>query len=97
MKWTKDKLRRTGRKTKKTMTMYRPFHPLANVDRVFIPTNNCGRAMISVEDCVEIEMQGVPEEVCRKKQSKTTESYSCAMRMNFRRLKNQKRRYRGKK
>ena len=52
--WTKDELRSIDRKTMKKLTMRRALHPQANVDRLYIATNNGGRGMVSVEDCVEM-------------------------------------------
>ena len=66
--------------------MHRPLHSYANVDRVFICRNNCGRKikMISVEDCVEMEIYERLEEVCRKQQGKITKSCRCEMTRNCR-------------
>ena len=58
MKETRD------RKTRKTVTMCRALHLPADVDRLYMPRNNGGKGMISVEDCVEKETE--LKEVCRK-------------------------------
>ena len=73
--------------------MHRPLHSYANVDRVFICRNNCGRKikMISVEDCVEMEIYERLEEVRRKQQGKITKSCRCEMRRNCRSWKDQER------
>ena len=59
IKWTKDELKNIDRKTRKTMTMHRALHPQADVDRLYLPRNKGGRGMISVEDCVEIEIESL--------------------------------------
>ena len=50
----------------KKLTMRRALHPQANVDRLYIATNNGERGMVSVEDCVEMETE--PKEVRTKQQ-----------------------------
>ena len=57
IKWTKDKFRTIDRKTRKTMTIHRALHSQADVDILYIPRKNGGRGMISVEDCVEKEIE----------------------------------------
>ena len=37
--------------------MYIALHPQANVDRLYLPKNKGERGMISVEDCVEMEIE----------------------------------------
>ena len=39
--------------------MHRVLHPQADVDRLYIPRNNGGRGMISVEDCVDMETESL--------------------------------------
>ena len=46
--------------------MCRALHLPADVDRLYMPRNNGGKGMISVEDCVEKETE--LKEVCRKQQ-----------------------------
>ena len=65
VKWTKEELKTIGKKTRETMTMHRALHLQADVDRLYIPRNNIGRGMISVEDCCRDGSRN-PEEVCRK-------------------------------
>ena len=59
MKWKKDELRTTDRKTRKIMTMHRELYPQAEVDRLYIPRKNGGRGMISVKNCVEMETESL--------------------------------------
>ena len=72
--WTKDELRSIDWKTMKKLTMHRALHPQANVDRLYIATNNGERGMVSVEDCVEMETE--PKEVRTKQQWRTTKDSS---------------------
>ena len=39
------------------MTIHRALHSQADVDILYIPRKNGGRGMISVEDCVEKEIE----------------------------------------
>ena len=45
------------------MTMHRALHPQADVDWLYIPRNNGGRKMISVENCVEMETESLKKYV----------------------------------
>lgn len=54
IKWKKDELRAIDRKTRKTMSLHGALDLQADVDRFDIPRSNCGRGMISAEDCVEM-------------------------------------------
>ena len=44
------------RKTRKLLSVYRSFHPQADVDRLYVKRSQGGRGLISVEDCVNIEV-----------------------------------------
>ena len=44
------------RKTRKLLTIYRSLHPQADVDRLYVKRSQGGRGLISVEDCVNIEV-----------------------------------------
>ena len=43
--------------------MHRALHPQADVDWLYIPRNNGGRKMISVENCVEMETESLKKYV----------------------------------
>ena len=43
--------------------MYRVLHPQAEVDRLYIPNNNGGRGIVSVEDCAEMETESLEKYV----------------------------------
>ena len=43
LKWTKEELRVTDRKTRKIMTMNRMHHPRSDIDRLYIPRKEGGR------------------------------------------------------
>ena len=54
--WSKEELRKSGRKTRKLLTVYRSFHPQADVHRLNVKRSKGGRGFISVWDCVNIEV-----------------------------------------
>ena len=41
------------------MTIYGMLHPSANADRLYLPRGRGGRGLISVEDCVRAEENGL--------------------------------------
>ena len=57
--WTKAELESMDRKTRKRMTIYGMLHPKANMDRLYLPRGRGGRGLISVEDCVRAEENGL--------------------------------------
>ena len=63
IKWTKDELRTIDKKNWKTKKMHRALHPQDDVDRIYMPRNNGGRGIISVEDCVEMETESLKKYV----------------------------------
>ena len=44
------------RKTRKLLTIYRLLHPQADISRLYVKRSQGGRGLISVEDCVNIEV-----------------------------------------
>ena len=48
--WTVDELKEMDRKTRKLMTMNDVLHPRADVDRLYVPREEGGRGMKSVEE-----------------------------------------------
>ena len=59
IRWIKDELRALDRKTRKLLTIYRSLHPQADVDRLYVKRSQGGRGLISVEDCVNLEVGGL--------------------------------------
>ena len=59
--WNKDELSRMDIRTRKLLTMNGALHPRSNVGRLYIPRNEGGRGMTSVEDCVNSEVRGLGE------------------------------------
>ena len=57
--WRKSELQAIDRKTRKLFTMYGALHPKSDVDRLYIPKNEGGRGLISIEDCVELAIRGL--------------------------------------
>ena len=52
--WRKSEQQDIDRKTRKLFTMYGALHPKSDVGRLYIPRKEGGRALISIEDCVEL-------------------------------------------
>ena len=61
--WTKAELESIDRKTRKQMTIYGMLHPLADVQRLYLPRGQGGRGLKSVEDCVRLEEAGLADYV----------------------------------
>ena len=55
LNWTKKELKEMDIRTRKMMTMAGTFHQKGDVDRLYLPRNEGGRGMISIEDCVLME------------------------------------------
>ena len=53
--WTKEDLENIDRKTRKLMTINKALHPRACVARLYIPREEGGKGMQSVEDCINTE------------------------------------------
>ena len=41
------------------MTIYRALHPQADVDRLYVRRSKGGRGMISIEECVNLEVNNL--------------------------------------
>ena len=54
--WSKEELRNLDRKTRKLLSVYRSLHPQADVVRLYVKRSQGGRGLLSVEDCVNIEV-----------------------------------------
>jgi hypothetical protein len=59
--WTVKELKEMDRKTRKLMTMNRALHPKADVDRLYLPREEGGRGIKSVEECVRLEECGLSD------------------------------------
>ena len=57
--WRKSELQAIDRKTREMFTMYEALNPKSDVDRLYIPTKEGGRGLISIEDCVELAIRGL--------------------------------------
>ena len=66
--WRKSELQAIDRKTRKLLTMYQTLHPKSDVDRLYIPRKEGGRGLISIEDCVELEIRGLEVYVHRSEE-----------------------------
>ena len=56
IRWSKDELKALDRKTRKLLKIYRPLHPQADVDRLYVKIAQGGRGLIGAEDCVNIDV-----------------------------------------
>ena len=66
--WTKEELEGMDRKTRKLMTINRALHPRANVARLYLPRNEGGRGMKSVEETIRTEEHGLSDYIkCEEK------------------------------
>ena len=63
IKWAKEDLQKMDRKTRKLLTVYRAFHPQGDVDRLYFERCQGGRGLISVEDCVDVEVNSLQKYV----------------------------------
>ena len=57
--WRKSELQTIDKKTRKLFTIYGTLHRKSDVDRLYIPRKEGGRALISIEDCVELAIRGL--------------------------------------
>ena len=48
--------------------MYGALHPKSDVDRLYIPRNEGGRGLISIEDCVDLAIKGLEVYVHRSEE-----------------------------
>ena len=62
-------LRALDRKARKLLTIYRSLHPQADVDRLYVKRSQGGRGLISVEDCVNIEVGSLYQYVVNSPES----------------------------
>ena len=63
VKWTKEELKKLDRKTRKLLTIHRAFHCRGDVDRLYVKRCKGGRGLISVEDCVNIEINSLKKNI----------------------------------
>ena len=57
--WRKCDLQAIDRKTRKFFTIYEGLHPKSDVDRLYIPRKDEGRALIAIEGSVELVVRGL--------------------------------------
>ena len=55
VEWKKEEIQALDRKTRKLFTIHRALHPRSDVDRLYIPREDGGRGMASIEDCITSE------------------------------------------
>ena len=63
IKWTKEELEKLDRRTRKLLTIHRAFHCRGDVDRLYVKRSKGNRGLISVEDCVNIEVNSLRKHV----------------------------------
>ena len=57
LKWIRDELRQMDQRTRKLMTMHKALHPRDDVDRLYVPRKEGGRALANIEDSVDTYIQ----------------------------------------
>ena len=57
--WRKSELQTKDRKTRKLFTIYRALYLKSDVAILYIPRKEGGRGLISIENCVELEITGL--------------------------------------
>ena len=57
--WRKCELQAIDKETRKLFTIYGRLHLKSDVERFYIPTNDGGRGLIAIEDCVELAVRGL--------------------------------------
>ena len=55
VEWTKVEQQNLDRKTRKLFTLNGALHPRSDVDRLYIPRDEGGRGLTSIEDMIEQE------------------------------------------
>ena len=61
LKWTRDKLKQMGQRTRKLMTMHKALHPRDDVDRLYVSRKEGGRGLASFEESVDASIQRLKE------------------------------------
>ena len=59
IKWKNGELEHLDRNTRKLLTIHRAFHSRDDVDRLYVKKSQGGRGLISVEDCMNIEINSL--------------------------------------
>ena len=55
LKWTKEE--QMDQRTRKLMTMHKALHPRDDVDRLYVPREEAGRGLSSIENNVDASIQ----------------------------------------
>ena len=59
MSWRKTELQAIDRKTRRLFTIYGALRPKSDADRLYMPRKEEGQSLISIEDCVELAINGL--------------------------------------
>ena len=57
--WRKCELQAIDKETRKLFTIYGRLHPKSDVERFYIPRNDGGRGLITIDDCVDLAVRGL--------------------------------------
>ena len=66
LNWTVEELKKMDTSTRKLMTLNRMLHPRANVARLYLPREEGGKGMISVEECIRLEEYSLSDYIKRR-------------------------------
>ena len=61
--WTKERMRNMDRSTRKMMTMNGMLHPRVNGSRLYLPRDERGRGLTSIEETIETNKYGLSDYV----------------------------------
>ena len=57
LKWTRDEIRQTDKRTSKLMSMHKALHPRNHVEKLYVPRKEGGKEFASIEDSVDTSIQ----------------------------------------
>jgi hypothetical protein len=64
--WNQEELRKLDRKTRKLLTIPGQHHQKADVDRLYVPSNQGGRGLTQLEAAHAVEITNLAENIDRK-------------------------------
>jgi hypothetical protein len=59
--WRTGEIKRTDRKTRKMLTMYKMHHPKADIDRLYVQRKGGGRGLVQIEAAYKAEIINIAE------------------------------------
>jgi len=59
--WRTEEIKKTNRKTRKMLTMYKMHHPEADIDRLYVKREEGGRGQVQIEAAYKAEVINIAE------------------------------------